>query len=148
MTTRQGLAMSERAGIGLRTRHVADVIATRPPVGFLEVHSENYLGGGPAVRDLERIRRDYPIALHGVGLSLGTAEGLDARHLERLCRLADRLEPVLVSEHLAWSAADGAYLNHLLPLPLTLESLAVMVEHVDAVQTRLRRRLRKERRTE
>jgi uncharacterized protein (UPF0276 family) len=141
MSMRQALAMSGRAGIGLRTRHVADVIATRPPVGFLEVHSENYLGGGPAVRDLERIRRDYPLALHGVGLSLGTAEGLDARHLERLRRLVDRLEPALVSEHLSWSIGGGVYFNHLLPLPYTEESLAIVCVNVLRAQDRLGHRL-------
>ena len=130
-----------RAGIGLRAPHVADILAQRPPLGWLEIHAENYMGGGAAARELERVRADYPISVHGVGLSLGTAGPLDTRHLERLARVVERCEPLLVSEHLAWSIADGAYLNHLLPLPLTSESLAVMVEHVDAVQTRLRRRL-------
>jgi hypothetical protein len=104
-------------GIGLRAPHVAPVIASRPRVGWLEVHAENYLGGGPAPRALEALRRDYPVSLHGVGLSLGSAEGLDQRHLERLVGLVGRMEPVLVSEHLSWSVAGGAYLNHLLPLP-------------------------------
>ena len=127
-----------RAGIGLRAPHVADILTQRPPLGWLEIHAENYMGGGLAARELERVRTCYPISVHGVGLSLGSAGPLDARHLERLARLVERCEPLLVSEHLSWSVADGAYLNHLLPLPLTRESLAVMVEHVDAVQTRLR----------
>ena len=130
-----------RAGIGLRAPHVGEVLATRPPVGWLEVHAENYMGGGPALRDLERIRRDYPVALHGVGLSLGTAAGIDARHLERLARLAERLEPCFVSEHLSWSVAAGVYLNHLLPLPYTEEALEVVRVNVDRAQARLGRPL-------
>lgn len=141
MTASHGLARPAQAGIGLRAPHVDEVIATRPAVGWLEVHAENYMGGGPALRDLERIRRDYPVSLHGVGLSVGTAEGLDARHLERLCRLAERLEPVLVSEHLSWSITGGGYLNHLLPLPYTEEALEVVRVNVLRVQERLGRAL-------
>src|SRR5512132_448588 len=138
----QNSAMLRAAcGIGLRTPHIAEIDATRPAVGWLEVHAENYMGGGPALRALERLRRDYPLSVHGVGLSLGTADALDARHLERLARLVERLEPALVSEHLSWSVTGGAYLNHLLPLPCTEESLAVVSEHVERVQTRLGRRL-------
>jgi len=129
------------SGIGLRSPHVAEVLATRPAIDWLEVHAENYMGGGPAVRALERIRRDYPVSIHGVGLSLGSADGLDAAHLERLAGLVERLQPALVSEHLSWSLAGGAYLNHLLPLPYTEEALAVVSEHVDRAQERLSRRL-------
>lgn len=131
----------ESSGIGLRAPHVAEVLASRPAVGWLEVHAENYMGGGPAACTLERVRRDYPVSVHGVGLSLGTAGGLDAGHLERLAALVERLEPVLVSEHLSWSGAGGAYLNHLLPLPYDEEALAVVSEHVARVQDRLGRRL-------
>jgi len=99
------------------------------------------VGNGPARRDLLRLREDYPISVHGVGLSLGSAGRLDARHLERLADLVDRVEPAAVSEHLSWSVAGGAYLNHLLPLPLTQETLAVVTSHVDQIQRRLRRRL-------
>jgi uncharacterized protein (UPF0276 family) len=130
-----------RAGIGLRAPHVADVLAERPPIAWLEVHAENYMGGGPAVRALERVRADYRLSLHGVGLSLGSADGLDARHLDRLRQLVDRVEPALVSEHLSWSISGGAYLNHLLPLPLTEESLALVIRHVDEAQARLGRRI-------
>jgi hypothetical protein len=128
-----------RCGIGLRSPHVAELLATRPVVGWLEVHAENYMGGGPAVRALERLRADYPVSVHGVGLSLGSADGLDAAHLERLACLVERLEPALVSEHLAWSVTGGVYLNHLLPLPYSRESLAVVCEHVGRLQDRLRR---------
>ena len=126
-------------GIGLRAPHVEEILATRPAIGWLEVHAENYMGGGPALRTLERLRVDYPLSVHGVGLSLGSAGGLDARHLERLARLVERLEPALVSEHLAWSASGGVYLNHLLPLPCTTETLALVAEHVERVQARLGR---------
>lgn len=130
-----------RAGIGLRAPHLAEVLATRPPVAWLEVHPENYMGGGPAIRALEEIRADYPLSLHGVGLSLGSADGVDRRHLDRLRQLVERLEPTLVSEHVSWSVAGGHYLNHLLPLPLTDESLALLVRHVDEAQERLGRRI-------
>ena len=130
-----------RAGIGLRSPHLAEVLATRPAVPWLEVHPENYLGGGPAVRALQAMRRDYPVSFHAVGLSVGTAEGVDRRHLDRLRHLVERIEPTLFSEHLAWSQAGGAYLNHLLPLPYTDESLAVVCRNVDEVQTVLGRRV-------
>ena len=116
-------------------------MATRPPIGWFEVHAENYMGGGPAIRDLERIRRDYPVAVHGVGLSLGTAAGLDDRHLMRLKSLVDRIGPGLISEHLSWSIAGGAYLNHLLPLPYTEETLAAVCDNVDRAQDHLGRPL-------
>ena len=127
------------AGIGLRSPHVDEIIATRPEVGWLEIHAENYLGGGPARRALETIRRDYPISVHGVGLSLGSADGLDERHLARVGALVEQLQPVLVSEHLSWSIAGGAYLNHLLPLPYTEEALALVAGHVARVQDALGR---------
>jgi uncharacterized protein len=134
-------AAAPSAGIGLRGPHVAQVIATRPHVGWLEVHAENYMGGGGALRALERVRADYPIALHGVGLSLGGADDLDRRHLQRLRRLVDRVQPALVSEHLSWSISGGAYLNHLLPLPYTEEALAVVSAHVALTQEALGRRI-------
>jgi uncharacterized protein (UPF0276 family) len=113
----------------------------RPPLGFLEVHAENYMGGGLPVAQLAALRRDYPIALHGVGLSVGSAGPLDRRHLARLRELIEHIEPCFVSEHLSWSVTRGAYLNHLLPLPYTEEALAVVVDHVGRVQDRLGRRI-------
>src|SRR5688572_31342178 len=133
--------MATGAGIGLRAPHVDELLASRPAIGWLEVHAENYMGGGPAIRALERLRRDYPLSVHGVGLSLGSADGLDRAHLERLAALVERLDPALVSEHLSWSVAGGAYLNDLLPLPYTGESLELVGEHVQRVQDRLGRRL-------
>jgi uncharacterized protein len=129
------------SGIGLRSRHVDEILARPPVVPWLEVHAENYMGGGPAVRALERIRRDYPLSIHGVGLSLGSAGGLDEAHLDRLAALVQRLEPTLVSEHLSWSVVGDVYLNHLLPLPCTEEALAVVAGHVARVQDRLGRPL-------
>src|SRR5712691_605377 len=133
--------LSARAGVGLRAPHMAEVMRIHPAVPWFEVHAENYMGGGPVVRALEQIRQDYPISIHGVGLSLGSADGLDARHLARLKRLVERLEPVLVSEHLAWSIAGGAYLNHLLPLVYTEETLEIVCRNVDHAQTVLGRRI-------
>jgi uncharacterized protein (UPF0276 family) len=127
------------AGIGLRPPHVAQMIASRPAVAFLEVHPENYMGGGPAIAALEGLRRDYPLSLHGVGLSLGGSSPLDAGHLARLARLVERLDPVFVSEHLAWSVANGTYFNHLLPLPYVPESLDAMCARVSRMQDALGR---------
>jgi uncharacterized protein (UPF0276 family) len=128
-------------GIGLRAPHVAEILGSRPALPWVEVHPENYMGGGPAIAQLEAVRRNYPVSLHGVGLSLGSDGALDARHLARLRALADRIEPCLVSEHLSWSIAGGAYLNHLLPLPYTEETLAVVAEHVARAQDALGRRI-------
>ena len=125
------------AGIGLRTPHVAEILGERPAVPWLEVHPENYMGGGKALAELEAIRRDHPVSLHGVGLSLGSADGIDRRHLGRLAALVRLLEPCLVSEHLSWSSAAGAFLNHLLPLPYTEEALAVVAGHIREVQDAL-----------
>ena len=127
-----------KAGIGLRFPHHEAVAHRRPDVGWLEVHTENYMGGAP-VRYLNALRRDYPIALHGVGLSLGSAEGLDADHLGRIRALADRIEPGLVSEHLSWSAAGPHFVPDLLPLPMTDEALQVVCRNVDQLQAALGR---------
>jgi uncharacterized protein len=129
------------AGIGLRPRHVGELLDRRPAVPWVEVHAENYMANAAALASLQQVRRAYPVSLHGVGLSLGSAGSLDHRHLERLARLVENIEPCLVSEHLSWSATAGAYLNHLLPLPYTEETLRVVAEHVDQVQERLGRRL-------
>ena len=133
---------SDRAiGIGLRASHVGELVATRPALGWLEVHAENYMGGGAALAQLDAVRRDYPLSLHGVGLSLGTAEGIDDEHLRRLAALVERTQPMLVSEHLSWSVSGGVYLNDLLPLPYTEESLAIVAGNVARAQDALRRRL-------
>jgi uncharacterized protein (UPF0276 family) len=128
-----------RAGIGLRAPHLDAVAARLPAVGFLEIHAENHLGGGSATRKVERLRRDYAFSVHGVGLSLGSAEGIDGTHLQRIAALVERLQPRFVSEHLAWSMVDGAYLNDLLPLPYTDEALAVVARNVERMQSTLKR---------
>ena len=131
-----------RAGIGLRTPHFEALAERRPALSFLEVHSENYFAdGGPSLAWLERFRADYPVSLHGVGLSLGSADPLDGEHLSRLARLAGRIEPALVSEHLCWSGIGGRHFNDLLPLPYTDEALAHVCARIDEVQAYLGRAL-------
>jgi uncharacterized protein len=140
VTTRGTAPGAAGVGIGLRAPHYAQVLEERPALGFVEVHSENfYAEGGAALGWLERFRAAYPLSLHGVGLSLGSADALDMRHLEKLARLADRFEPALVSEHLCWSSFAGRHANDLLPLPFTDEALDHVVARVEAVQERLRR---------
>ncbi len=130
-----------QAGIGLRFQHHQAVVDERPAVPWLEVHTENYMGGGTPLGYLDSIRRDYPIALHGVGLSLGSAEELDLAHLERIREVVRRFDPGLVSEHLSWSVVGGDYLADLLPLPLTEEALDVVCRHVEQTQAHLKRQL-------
>jgi uncharacterized protein (UPF0276 family) len=132
-------ALPAKAGIGLRFQHHAAVLATRPAIAWLEVHTENYMGGGKPIATLEAIRAHYPIALHGVGLSLGSADGLDPTHLERIRHVAERIAPAVVSEHLSWSTVAGRYLADLLPLPMTEEALDLVCRHVDQVQVCLHR---------
>lgn len=128
-------------GVGLRSPHFRDVEGARPAIGWFEVHTENFFGGGPPLAMLESVRRDYPLSLHGVGLSLGTASGLDIAHLRRCKALIDRFQPCLVSEHLSWSVADGIYLNDLLPLPYTEETLAIVSDNISAAQESFGRRI-------
>jgi uncharacterized protein (UPF0276 family) len=131
-----------RAGVGLKADHVDAILAERPDLGFFEVHAENYMGdGGPPHRRLEAVRARYPLSLHGVGLSIGSPRPLDADHLTRLAALVERYEPGLFSEHLAWSSHDEGFLNDLLPLPYTEETLATVCEHVDQTQAALGRRM-------
>ncbi|MCY4244636.1 MAG: DUF692 domain-containing protein [Gammaproteobacteria bacterium] len=123
------------AGIGLRAEHYRDLCAELPAVGWLEVHSENYFGAGGAPHHyLARLRRHYPLSFHGVGMSIGSADRPDAAHLARLKELIGEYSPGLVSEHLSWSSIDGEFINDLLPLPYTGESLRHLVEQVDFVQ--------------
>jgi uncharacterized protein (UPF0276 family) len=129
------------AGIGLRFQHHQAVVDTRPRVAWLEVHTENYMGGGTPLAYLDTIRHDYPISLHGIGLSLGSADDLDTEHLARIGHVIERFEPGLVSEHLSWSLVDGTYLGDLLPLPLTEEALDVVCRHVDHTQMYLQQRI-------
>ncbi|MDF0699506.1 DUF692 domain-containing protein [Rhizobium sp. MC63] len=135
-------ALPARAGLGLKPEHYETILANRPDVGFFEVHAENYMGaGGPPHRYLEAVTELYPLSLHGVGLSIGAARGLDKAHLKRLRNLIDRHRPQSFSEHLAWSTHETGFLNDLLPLPYTPETLARVIEHVDETQQALGRRL-------
>ncbi len=130
------------AGIGLRAQHHRDVLEQRPTVGWLEAHSENYFAlGGAQPECLEQIRALYPLSLHGVGLSLGSIDPLDRRHLENLKRIVARFEPALVSEHLSWGSFRGRHFNDLLPLPYTEEALRHMVARVSEVQEFLGRQI-------
>ncbi|WP_417667721.1 DUF692 domain-containing protein [Roseibium sp.] len=134
--------ISSKAGAGLKGEHVADILATSPDIGFFEVHAENYMGaGGVPHRQLEAVRREYPISLHGVGLSIGADGPLDKEHLARLKELNQRYEPGLFSEHLAWSTHDTTYFNDLLPVPYDEPTLARVCEHIDEVQTVVGRRM-------
>lgn len=127
------------AGIGLRHPHHRALLEGERCTGWLEAHAENYMSGGWSRHVLDRLRETYPISLHGVGLSLGGAGRLDTDHLERLRRLVKRVEPALVSEHVAWTGLEGLYLNDLLPLPWTEEALANLVMHIDQTQSALGR---------
>ncbi|GHD66900.1 MNIO family bufferin maturase [Jeongeupia chitinilytica] len=142
MTIMNGLHVHPlRAGLGLRSPHVQDVLAQRPDVGWWEVHSENYFGGGRPVAQLEAVRADYPVSLHGVGLGLGSAAPLDPNHLARLKMLAGRIEPAMVSEHLCWNRVPGRFFNDLLPVPRLDGALELLAARVDEVQTVLGRQL-------
>lgn len=127
-------------GIGLRTPHCGELLSLRPALGFVEVHSENYFSkGGQPMRILERVRDAYAVSLHGIGLSLGGAERVNRNHLRQLRALVEHIRPVLVSDHLSWGGLDGEYVNDLLPLPYTAESLDRVCDNVAAVQDHLGR---------
>src|SRR5580700_10908659 len=135
-------ALPDRSGVGLKPEHIDEILRDRPALGFFEIHAENYMGaGGPPHRRLEAIRALYPLSLHGVGLSIGSPRPLDKAHLARLAALAKRYEPGLFSEHLAWSSHDLGFLNDLLPLPYTEETLASVSAHIDETQEALGRRM-------
>lgn len=131
-----------RAGIGLRSVHHDALVAQRPDVGFIEAHTENYFhDGGAAVRALMRARANYPLSLHGVGLGLGSADGIDRDHLARVRRAVRRFEPALVSEHACWGHVGGEHFNDLLPLPYTEEAAQLLARHVSEAQDFLGTRL-------
>ena len=141
-----------RAGIGLKAQHYQDILERAPDIGWLEVHSENYMcAGGPSLNWLTAMRERYPVSLHGVGMSLGTTGPLDGHHLSRLTDLERRVEAARVSEHLSWSTAanaatsstqgGGDYLNDLIALPYTEESLDIFSSHVRQMQDALNRQV-------
>ena len=134
------MKLPDTVGLGFKTSHFDEICEGRHPVRWFEVHPENYMGaGGPPHRQLERIRSDYALSMHGVGMSLGSAEGVDTAHLQRLAQLVDRYQPHQVSEHIAWSHANARFHNDLLPIPYHAESLACICANIDRVQSTLGR---------
>jgi uncharacterized protein (UPF0276 family) len=129
-------------GVGFKPAHFRDILAAPQPLGFFEVHAENYMGaGGPPHAQLGALRERYALSVHGVGLSIGSMRPLDRDHLMRLKTLCERYMPESFSEHLAWSSHSDVYLNDLLPLPYTQQTLARVAEHIDEVQTALGRQM-------
>jgi len=134
--------MPEATGIGLRAQHHLEVLAHAPPVAWFEAHSENYFAdGGSHVECLSRIRANYPLSLHGVGLSLGSTDEIDPLQLLRLRRAVARFEPALISEHLSWSSVGGRFANDLLPLPYSEEALRHVTSRITQVQDTLGRQI-------
>jgi hypothetical protein len=131
--------MPARAGVGLRLPHIEEAVATRPSAGWLEIHPENFLANPHATELLQELAGRYPISVHTVGLSVGSVGGIDRAHLKRVRGLIDRVDPVLVSGHLAWSTHGAEYLNDLLPLPFDEETLRLVAEHLHEVQEGLGR---------
>src|SRR5262245_23349051 len=131
--------MPTRSGVGLRLPHLAEVVAARPPAAWFEIHPENFLANPHAAELLVDLARDYPISVHTVGLSIGSACGINRTHMRLLRTLIDRIDPILVSGHLAWSTRIGEYLNDLLPLPYDTQTLRIVSEHICEVQDGLGR---------
>jgi len=129
------------AGIGLRATHYQQVLDTQPDLGWVEVHSENFFGGGAPLHTLLQVRKNYAVSLHGVGMGLASPDALDAQHLNSLRRLCDIVQPALVSEHLSWNTVNGQVINDLLPFPYTLQALAHVATRVQQVQATLGRQL-------
>ena len=130
------------AGTSFKQQHLSAILADAGQRGFFEVHAENYMGaGGPPHRALEAIRRDHPVSLHGVGMSIGGEQPLDTAHLTRFRNLVDRYEPALISEHLAWSTHETTYFNDLLPLPYTASTLGRVCDHIDQMQEAIGRQM-------
>jgi uncharacterized protein len=131
-------ALPVRSGLGLKPEHYREILDGRPDLGFFEIHAENYMvAGGPFHHYLTRLRERHALSIHGVGLSIGGTAPLDVAHLRRLKALLSRYQPESFSEHLAWSTHGGHFLNDLLPLPYTTETLQRVCTHIDEVQERL-----------
>ncbi len=138
----QHSTLPRTAGVGFKSEHFADIVGGDQPIGFVEIHAENYMGdGGAPHAQLRALCERYALSVHGVGLSIGSMAPLDRDHLARLKRLCDRYDPASFSEHLAWSSHGEVYLNDLLPLPYTDETLGRIVGHVDQVQHALNREM-------
>lgn len=135
-------ALPDRAGLCLKPQHYSAILSDRPSVGWFEVHAENYLGaGGAPLHYLQRIREIYPLSIHGVGLSIGSADGLNTSHLRRVATLVDRFQPESFSEHLAWSTHDGQFFNDLLPVPYNQRTEDLVCAHIDQIQSLLNRQM-------
>ncbi len=135
-------SIPRRAGVGLKAQHYHEILETKPDVGWFEFHPENYMGaGGPPHKYLSAIRESYPLSLHGVSLSLGSAEPLNQEHLKHLRHLIHRYEPDLVSEHIAWCSLGGTYFDDLIALPYTEETLNIVCDHVSETQDFLGRQI-------
>ncbi len=135
-------ALPAVAGLCLKSQHIDTILQEQPPVGWFEVHAENYLGaGGAPLHTLERIRADYPLSVHGVGLSIGSAAGLDPHHLARVASLVERFDPESFSEHLAWSTHDSEFFSDLLPLPYNRQVEDTVCAHIDQIQSVLGRQM-------
>lgn len=134
--------LPNKSGISLKPKHYQEIIDTQPDIGWFEVHPENYMSaGGVNHKFLQQINNQYPISMHGVGMSLGSADGLNKEHLDELKTLVDLYQPALISEHLAWSHWKQNYFNDLLPFPYTDESLQITVNNIHQVQDYLGRNI-------
>lgn len=129
-------------GLGLRTQHYKTILAKKPPIDWFEIITENYLvSGGKPIYYLDQIRENYPIVMHGVSLSIGSTDPLDFDYLKQVKQLADRIEPVWISDHLCWTGVNGLNMHDLLPLPYTQEVIRHVVSRIKQVQDYLQRRI-------
>ena len=134
--------LPDAVGVGYKPQHFSEISKNNHSVTWLEIHAENYMGAGGRPRaQLIHLAKQFPISVHGVGLSIGGEAPLDRDHLDRLKTLCDWLQPASFSEHLAWSTHDGAFMNDLLPLPYTDNTLKRIVDHIDQVQNHLGNRM-------
>lgn len=135
-------SLPAKAGLCLKPQHYSAILSDQPNVAWFEVHAENYLGaGGVPLHYLQKIRQDYPLSIHGVGLSIGAADGLDANHLRRVANLVKRFQPESFSEHLAWSTHDSQFFNDLLPMPYNRATEDLVCQHIDQIQSLLDRQM-------
>ena len=141
MNTHSTYVLPCTAGIGLRAPHYREVLETLPKLGWVEVHNENFFGGGAPLRTLLKVREHYPVSLHGVGMGLASTAQLNQDHLSALRHLCDAVQPAAVSEHLCWNTAAGIVINDLLPFPYTREALSHVARRVEQVQEKLHRQL-------
>ena len=134
--------LPRRGGVCLKPQHYQDILRTMPDVGWFEIHAENYLGaGGAPLHYLEKICEHYALSIHGVGLSIGSADGIDENHLKRVAALVDRFQPNSFSEHLAWSTHDNVFYSDLLPVPYNRLVEDIVCQHIDMIQSTMNRQM-------